>query len=101
MEGVGKIGELMGLPNMLSEGVLSQEEFPRHLVCRFIGSVSLGVASPAPPYQGHSVPLLLVPDVAMLLRHYRETFAIFPLCGERFLSVEVTNSGRLSLSHIG
>ena len=57
--------------------------------------------------QGHSVPLLLVPDVAILLRHYCETFAIFPLCGEQFLSVgrllsvEVANSGRLSLSHVG
>ena len=57
--------------------------------------------------QGHSAPLLLVPDVVILSRHYRETFAIFPLCGElflsvgRLLSVEVVNSGRLSLSHVG
>ena len=57
--------------------------------------------------QGHSAPLLLVPDVAILLRHYCETFVIFPLCGEwflsvgRLLSVEVANSGRLSLSHVG
>ena len=57
--------------------------------------------------QGHSTPLLLVPDVTMLSRHYHETFAIFPLCGEwflsvgRLLSVEFANSGRLSLSHVG
>ena len=57
--------------------------------------------------QGHSAPLLLVPDVTTLLRHYHETFVIFPLCGEwflsvgRLLSVEVVNSSRLSLSHVG
>ena len=57
--------------------------------------------------QGHSAPLLLVPDVSILLRHYHETFVIFPLCGEQFLSVgrllsvEVANSSRLSLSHVG
>ena len=43
----------------------------------------------------------------ILLRHCRETLMIFPLCGEQFLSVgrllsvEVVNSGRLSLSHVG